>query len=161
MQQAFVPVVHDLFPLGPAAAGAHGECDAAMAEAHGGLRVLFDDVQEIALSPQIVTLTRDERAPRLPRLTPQLLLPVSDPNSFEIAYARATSRRVSIGATNVTRPPGGYTDKCACFTAFRVTVIAISPSRMVSLTRTPGGASASRTAPESLHDFARAAGKAR
>src|SRR2546427_4794002 len=93
--------MHDGFTLRPAATGAHRERDVAMAEADGGLRLLFAHREQVTPAPEIVALTLHELARCLPRLLTQLGLLITYPT--ELGYR--------IGASHLgARSPG--CDKC-------------------------------------------------
>lgn len=77
-----MPFMHDRRTLRAAAAGAHGERDAAVVEANGWFRFFFPDREQISPSPEVVTLTLDELTGCLPCLPPQLRLLITDPSKF-------------------------------------------------------------------------------
>ena len=77
-----MPFMHDRLTLRPAAAGAHGERDAAVTEPHGGLRLFLPDGEQIAPSPEVMALALDELAGCLPRLPTQLRLLITDPTEL-------------------------------------------------------------------------------
>src|SRR6266852_5236549 len=97
MQEGLVPLMHDGFTLRPAATRAYRERDTAMAEADGGLRLLFPHREQVAPAPEIMALTLNELAGCLPRLLTQLSLLITYPS--ELGYR--------IGASHLgSRSPG-------------------------------------------------------
>src|SRR5262249_33724668 len=115
---------------------AHRQSNAPVVERDIRLRILVTNSQQVATTPEIVRLPLDELARRFACLLPppQLLLP--NPAEFADGEGSHHFRRVSSGATSVTRPLGGCTDRCACLTDLRVTLISMLPSWMISLMRT-------------------------
>lgn len=69
-----MPFVHHRRTRRAAAAGAHGERDAAVTEADGGLGFFFRDGEKVAPSPEVMALALDELTGCLPRLPPELRL---------------------------------------------------------------------------------------